>query len=141
MNLEDLMALEFEIQRLFDGAPVDEEQLFAGRSPDVTKMLRTVMERSRHVVLFGERGVGKTSLSNIFCDVSFQSEPGLAPAPLRVEAGIGRVAWREVGAAEVYGRHAGRCGERGPTRRVQISIRSAEARIAADRIGIIVANR
>lgn len=65
-SVDQWMALEFEIQRLFDGAPVDEEQLFAGRLPEVTKMLRTVMERSRHVVLFGERGVGKTSLSNIF---------------------------------------------------------------------------
>lgn len=63
---EDWWTLEFEIQRLFDGAPIDEEQMFAGRSSEVTKMLRTVFERARHVVLFGERGVGKTSLSNIF---------------------------------------------------------------------------
>lgn len=63
---DDWFALEFEIQRLFDGAPVSEEQMFAGRLPEVTKMLQTVMEKSRHVVLFGERGVGKTSLSNIF---------------------------------------------------------------------------
>ncbi|WP_031259885.1 AAA family ATPase [Mesorhizobium sp. LNHC252B00] len=63
---DEWMMLEFEIQRLFDGAPVDEEQLFAGRSKEVNKMLQTVMERAKHVVLFGERGVGKTSLSNIF---------------------------------------------------------------------------
>lgn len=66
MSADDWMSLEFEIQRLFDGAPVDEEQLFAGRSAEVLKMMRTVMERARHVVLFGEKGVGKTSLSNIF---------------------------------------------------------------------------
>jgi Cdc6-like AAA superfamily ATPase len=66
LTADDWMALDFEISRLFDGAPVDEEQMFAGRLAEVTKMLRTVMERSRHVVLFGERGVGKTSLSNIF---------------------------------------------------------------------------
>lgn len=66
MDAEDWLVLEFEIQRLFDGAPIDEEQMFAGRSSEVTKMLRTVFERARHVVLFGERGVGKTSLSNIF---------------------------------------------------------------------------
>jgi Cdc6-like AAA superfamily ATPase len=66
MTNDDWVHLEFEIQRLFDGAPVDEEQMFAGRLSEITKMLRTVMERSRHVVLFGERGVGKTSLSNIF---------------------------------------------------------------------------
>jgi Cdc6-like AAA superfamily ATPase len=62
----DWISLEFDIARLFDGAPVDEEQMFAGRLSEVTKMLRTVMEKSKHVVLFGERGVGKTSLSNIF---------------------------------------------------------------------------
>ncbi len=66
MSSDDWLMLDFEISRLFDGAPVDEEQMFAGRLNEVTKMLRTVMERSRHVVLFGERGVGKTSLSNIF---------------------------------------------------------------------------
>lgn len=63
---EDWVMLEFDIAGLFDGAPVDEEDLFAGRIDEVLKMLRTVMEKSRHVVLFGERGVGKTSLSNIF---------------------------------------------------------------------------
>jgi Cdc6-like AAA superfamily ATPase len=63
---DDWIHLEFEIAGLFDGAPVDEEQLFAGRVDEVMRMLRTVMERAKHVVLFGERGVGKTSLSNIF---------------------------------------------------------------------------
>jgi hypothetical protein len=63
---EDWMALEFEISALFDGAPISEEDLFAGRSEEVIKILRAVMDRSKHVVLFGERGVGKTSLSNIF---------------------------------------------------------------------------
>jgi Cdc6-like AAA superfamily ATPase len=65
-SAEDWFVLEFEINALFDGAPIDEEDLFAGRSTEVLKMLRTVMERSKHVVLFGERGVGKTSLSNVF---------------------------------------------------------------------------
>ncbi len=58
--------LEFEISALFDGAPIDEEDLFAGRSTEVRRILETVLSRSKHVVLFGERGVGKTSLSNIF---------------------------------------------------------------------------
>lgn len=65
-SLEDWLALEFEIRQLFDGAPIDEEDLFAGRNREVLRMLETVMERSKHVVLLGERGVGKTSLSNIF---------------------------------------------------------------------------
>lgn len=63
---DDWIALEFEITQLFDGAPIDEEELFAGRANEVTRILRAVLEKSKHVVLFGERGVGKTSLSNIF---------------------------------------------------------------------------
>lgn len=63
---DDWVALDFEIQMLFDGAPIDEEDLFAGRYSEVLKMLETVLQKSKHVVLFGERGVGKTSLSNVF---------------------------------------------------------------------------
>src|SRR5262249_59441578 len=46
-------------------APID-ETLFAGRSEQIRKMLDTTMERGIHVILFGERGVGKTSLAKIF---------------------------------------------------------------------------
>jgi Cdc6-like AAA superfamily ATPase len=62
----DWFSLEVEIRQLFDGAPIAEEDLFAGRTAEVTKILQTVISRSKHVVLFGERGVGKTSLSNVF---------------------------------------------------------------------------
>ena len=59
---DDWMMLEFDISILFDGAPIDEEDLFAGRLEEVSRILQAVMEKSKHVVLFGERGVGKTSL-------------------------------------------------------------------------------
>ena len=63
---DDWALLEYEISTLFDGAPIDEEDLFAGRSHEVRRILDAVFARSKHVVLFGERGVGKTSLSNVF---------------------------------------------------------------------------
>lgn len=63
---DDWLMLEFEISGLFDGAPISEEDLFAGRAEEVSRILRAVIEKSKHVVLFGERGVGKTSLSNVF---------------------------------------------------------------------------
>jgi len=65
-STDDWMMLSFEISALFDGAPIDEEDLFAGRATEVHRTLEAVFSRSKHVVLFGERGVGKTSLSNIF---------------------------------------------------------------------------
>lgn len=64
--MDEWDTLYFEISSLFSGAPIDEEDLFAGRSHEVRRILDAVFEKSRHVVLFGERGVGKTSLSNIF---------------------------------------------------------------------------
>lgn len=63
---DDWFQLAFEIQTLFDGAPVDEEDLFAGRSAEVRKIVEAVVSKSKHVVLFGERGIGKTSLTNVF---------------------------------------------------------------------------
>lgn len=63
---DEWMHLSFDIRMLFDGAPIDEEDLFAGRSTEVRRILETVFDRSKHVILYGERGVGKTSLSNVF---------------------------------------------------------------------------
>jgi AAA domain len=45
--------------------PVKTSALFAGRRPQIDKVLTTLMEPGRHAILFGERGVGKTSLANI----------------------------------------------------------------------------
>ena len=58
--------LSFEISELFEAGPVAEEELFAGRVVEVSRMLESVLDRSKHIVLYGERGVGKTSIANIF---------------------------------------------------------------------------
>jgi Cdc6-like AAA superfamily ATPase len=63
---DDWFQLTYEITTLFDGAPIDEEDLFAGRAHEVRRIIGAVLSRSKHVVLFGEKGVGKTSLTNIF---------------------------------------------------------------------------
>ncbi|MCJ2095502.1 AAA family ATPase [Methylobacterium sp. J-072] len=47
------------------GAPINEKDLFAGRIEQVRQILDSVNQRGYHVVLYGERGVGKTSLSNV----------------------------------------------------------------------------
>jgi Cdc6-like AAA superfamily ATPase len=65
-SADDWLQLAYEISTLFDGAPVDEEDLFAGRSTEVRRIIEAVFAKSKHVVLFGEKGVGKTSLSNVF---------------------------------------------------------------------------
>jgi len=55
-------------QAFTPGAPIDSRDLFAGRKREVEKLISTVFQRGQHAVLFGERGVGKTSLANTLFD-------------------------------------------------------------------------
>jgi Cdc6-like AAA superfamily ATPase len=53
-------------QRLFNpSAPIDEDSLFSGRIQQVSDLLSIVYEKGAHAILYGERGVGKSSLANI----------------------------------------------------------------------------
>lgn len=45
--------------------PIDDDKLFSGRRKQVQEVLDVVWEEGGHAVIFGERGVGKTSLANI----------------------------------------------------------------------------
>lgn len=47
------------------GAPIDSLDLFGGRMEQVLDVVNTVGQRGQHVMLYGERGVGKTSLANV----------------------------------------------------------------------------
>lgn len=48
--------------------PIDQKSLFAGRIEQITAIADAVNQKGRHVILFGERGVGKTSLAKVFHD-------------------------------------------------------------------------
>ncbi len=47
------------------GSPVSERDLFAGRQVQIGKIMEAVSQRGFHAVLYGDRGVGKTSLANV----------------------------------------------------------------------------
>lgn len=65
-------SLDFRAADIFSPhAPIDEEQLFAGRMDLVDGLIETVFQRGQHAILYGERGVGKTSLCNILKDKIF----------------------------------------------------------------------
>jgi Cdc6-like AAA superfamily ATPase len=52
-------------RQLFNpSSPIDGNKLFAGRITQVEDLLDIVYERGAHAVVFGERGVGKSSLAN-----------------------------------------------------------------------------
>jgi Cdc6-like AAA superfamily ATPase len=50
------------------GAPIDSKDLFAGRKKQRDRVLGTVFQKGQHAIVFGERGVGKTSLANTLFD-------------------------------------------------------------------------
>ncbi|WP_213947970.1 ATP-binding protein [Luteibacter sp. dw_328] len=66
MDAQALNALWFNAGSVFTpGSPVNERDLFSGRVNVLNRILTAVSQRGYHGVLFGERGVGKTSLANI----------------------------------------------------------------------------
>src|SRR5450759_337419 len=46
-------------------APINQYSLFAGRLDLVKDVIRGIYQRGQHIILYGERGVGKTSLANV----------------------------------------------------------------------------
>ena len=62
----EFQTLSFQPGSVFTpGAPVSEKELFAGRTEQVEKIVDAISQRGCHAILYGERGVGKTSLSNM----------------------------------------------------------------------------
>lgn len=66
--------------------PVNEKDLFAGRIRQVSKLVQAVNRLGQHAVLYGERGVGKTSLANVLHQFLSAQATVLAP---RVNADSG----------------------------------------------------
>jgi Cdc6-like AAA superfamily ATPase len=50
-------------------APIDNQALFAGRVNQLNRIIGAVTQRGQHAILFGERGVGKTSLANVLLKI------------------------------------------------------------------------
>ena len=46
-------------------SPIDQREFFAGRWEQLTALADSIFQTGLHIIIFGERGVGKTSLANI----------------------------------------------------------------------------
>jgi Cdc6-like AAA superfamily ATPase len=67
MTQMDWDAKTFEIMELFTpSAPIDENDLFAGRAHEINQIIEATLQRGQHAIVYGERGVGKTSLAKTF---------------------------------------------------------------------------
>lgn len=66
MSKEDWDNLGLKASEVFTpSAPIDEQRLFAGRKDQLRQVMDSVHQKGQHAIIFGERGVGKTSLANI----------------------------------------------------------------------------
>lgn len=76
---DDWLDLGFKASNVFSPAtPIDKRQLFAGRTSQLRKVIDAINQSGQHVVIYGERGVGKTSLSNVLSEF-LNSEYVIAP--------------------------------------------------------------
>jgi Cdc6-like AAA superfamily ATPase len=58
--------LDLDVTRAFrPAAPIDKETLFAGRTEQIRRVVDAINQPGQHAIVFGERGVGKTSLVNV----------------------------------------------------------------------------
>jgi Cdc6-like AAA superfamily ATPase len=73
--------LAFQLGQYFKPTmPINREDLFSGRRGITREVLDAVNQQGQHVVLYGERGVGKTSLANmIMIRAKCQSAHIMAP--------------------------------------------------------------
>jgi hypothetical protein len=78
MVMDEWMELSLNVSKVFTpAAPVDEAQLFAGRIDQLRQVVDILNQKGQHAIIFGERGVGKTSLANVIVS-KFGSEKILA---------------------------------------------------------------
>lgn len=56
-------------------SPVDEKSLFAGRSEQLRSIVDVINQKGQHAIVYGERGVGKTSLVSVVS--AFVPVPGV----------------------------------------------------------------
>jgi Cdc6-like AAA superfamily ATPase len=52
-------------QAFSPAAPIREKDVFAGRKRQLTSVFDAINQRGQHIIIYGERGVGKTSLANV----------------------------------------------------------------------------
>lgn len=79
------MEFTHQLQRLNSSfspsAPIDQSDLFAGRIGQLMTVVNAVEQKGQHAILFGERGVGKTSLARVLSrGLSIEGVPLLVAA-------------------------------------------------------------
>lgn len=70
MTAPDVARLAALAEAFSPSAPIDQQALFAGRMSQLTDVLNAISQKGQHAVLYGERGVGKTSLARVLSQLA-----------------------------------------------------------------------
>jgi Cdc6-like AAA superfamily ATPase len=91
-DLLDRMALVMQAFR--PAAPIDRRSLFAGRRDQIADVFSVVAQPGQHAVIYGERGVGKTSLAGVTAEMLAGADVLTARATCNAGDDFGSV-WRQ----------------------------------------------
>ena len=70
MTEDEKRAFRMELREAFTpGAPIDKLNLFAGRQEQTDLVVNAILQKGRHAILYGERGVGKTSMAKVLAEL------------------------------------------------------------------------
>lgn len=88
-NEADLVRARIALVDAFNpSGPVADTEFFAGRIGQLARVLGAVRQQGQHVILYGERGVGKTSLAGLvheFWNQYYRDTPGIFSARYNCE--------------------------------------------------------
>ena len=70
VEIKDFKALSTYTGMVFTpSSPISDQKCFAGRKAQLHRILDVIFNEGQHAILYGERGVGKTSIANILHSV------------------------------------------------------------------------
>jgi hypothetical protein len=95
--MDDWARLEEEVYGLFSpGAPIRIEADLTGRSEQASRLRRIVLSAGEHALIYGERGVGKTSIANSFHGALNTATRTVYPVLVNCGSADFSEAWRKV---------------------------------------------
>src|SRR5258708_2415133 len=87
LSVQEAAELEVSVGKFFQPrTPITTRELFSGRWAEITRLADVIAQPGLHAIIYGERGVGKTSLANVIGRVMQyvfdQTPPGQDPTRL-----------------------------------------------------------
>lgn len=88
-DLNAKIARQAALHREFTpSTPVNRRAAFSGRFDQIIRITSSVTQPGRHVVLYGERGVGKTSLANVLSELLVPTDSNFREYAVRVNCTV-----------------------------------------------------